>query len=196
MKPYVNEGRGDKVGGFPPWQVVDAEGNAVSFEELGYGTRVALGIPQLESVSIVVRQQREKALQPFGLRRKRGWELKQISGNLVFQRLELPKEPLDRLLAAAEFVNVGDQPAGFYGETELLRGSLRPALCCARFGDVVKGCIELNRIEMFGIVLEPASLGNDFRVEIPFPVLVSPTGSADSSHLSVLFLCIEVFRSD
>jgi len=49
-----------------------------------------------------------------------------------------------------------------------------------RVGKAIEGVVDLDRIEAFGVMLEPSGLGQVSRIKISPPVLVLPARTADT----------------
>jgi hypothetical protein len=64
---------------------------------------------------------------------------------------------------------MGDEPASFHGKDKLFQRSFIPALKNFFLGQAIKRDIQLHRIQVLGIELEPSSLGKVTGVEDPVP---------------------------
>jgi len=76
-------------------------------------------------------------------------------------------------------VIVGDFLRKLGGEEETFGRILAPFLHHRGKGSPVEGGIDFNAVEDLGVEAEILGAGEIFRIEIPVPVLVRPTATAD-----------------
>src|SRR5215212_5948522 len=87
--------------------------------------------------------------------------------------------PLERLLAILELLRLRDEAVGLDGVAKTGGRLLAPLVECLGLGQPIETVVDLNRVELFRITLEPQALRHTLRTEDPAPVLVHPAGTSD-----------------
>jgi hypothetical protein len=71
--------------------------------------------------------------------------------------------------AILESLDVGDKPASLNGEDKLFRCSFIPALKDLFLGEAIKGDVQLYRVKIFCVELQPLFLGEVRRIKSSIP---------------------------
>lgn len=92
------------------------------------------------------------------------------------------------MLDILDFFKVRDLAVGFKGEKELGRRLIHPACQCFGLGKPVERHIDLDRVELSGIKVEPVFGRKIFGVEKAAPPRIAPTRRPDmKKHPDYLF---------
>ncbi len=108
-----------------------------------------------------------------------GWKLVENRPEVLAQQARQIEESLDLLGSVAELLDVGDVPAGLDREQKPRRHAVVPVHHRLLLRQVVESVVDLDRVEVLGVVLEPFVLAEFLRVEPADPVIVVPAGGAD-----------------
>ena len=138
-------------------------------------------VPELEDVPMVWWQDFQELGQTRIVSRKGGRQLVEDRTEMVGERLDPIAEQFERVGSIVKAPVVRDEAARFDAEAEACRSGGLPRLYGAFRGEPVEAVIQLDGIELLGVVVEPAGLGDVARKEIALPVLVAPPGAADTN---------------
>ena len=80
-----------------------------------------------------------------------------------------------------------DESVGLDGAEKTFRSNVVPSVQSLLFWKVIESIVDLNGVEMLGVVLKPLAFRQTGRIEYLLPMVVIPPGSADANiaiHLS------------
>ena len=161
-------------------QVVDAQGRAVGLQ---HGVDVLVQparVAELDRPALAARRGGEEAVEPRGVGLPVRRQLDEDGAEGRAQLAGDLEEALDRFVRILEALDVAAVAAEFQGVFEALRRGLAPVPEGLRPRQVVEGVVDLDAVELAGVVLEPALLRQVLRVEGALPVRVLVAGGADA----------------
>jgi len=134
---------------------------------------------KLEHMREIGRQRAEEGLEPVEIYPKGGWQLIKYGAEHRLQVNCLRHHSGDGFGAVLELLGLGDETVGLYRITEARRRLPSPGVEGLSLGKPVEAVVDLYRIELGGIELEPSLHRKPGRIEGASPVPIVPPRTAD-----------------
>ena len=155
------------------------EADAVAVEELKRLLVVPALVAELDDLLEVPRQPREERVEARQVAVETWRELVQQRPQRVAELAGEQDEAVDLVRAIDQLLHMGDEAVDLDRVAEARRRLLAPAIEGRFQRNAVEAGVDLDRVELFGVALEPQSLGQAIRIEDPAPVFVDPARAAD-----------------
>ena len=113
-------------------------------------------------------------------------ELKPNGAKLGSEMIRAFQKQGELIRYVAKPLDVRDIPAGLYRKLEILRGAVAPSLEHLGGGEAIEAGVDLDRVEVAGVVGEPVRGAQARRIEVAAPLRMAPAGGADAEAAGLL----------
>ena len=159
VEAEVDEVCGDDAGDVAVTEVVDAESGAGTVEEVEDIVCDPRVVPEFEDSEDFRRKYPDEVIEAREVFVETGRQLIEDGAEIFSQGFYRVEEILEGLFGVFEFLDVGDKAVGFDGVTKTLRGEVVPSFDGLFLREVIVSVVDLDGVEITGIVLEPVLFG-------------------------------------
>jgi hypothetical protein len=119
-------------------------------------------------------QHGKKPLEAIDILRHLPWQLVQHRAQLRSQLAGTAEETLHRLVRILQLLHVRQETTGFYREQKPCGHSRAPLREHTLIRQAIKAVVDLDGVELPGVILEPLALRNLDRIEVTAPMPILP----------------------
>ena len=161
-------------------QIVDAQRGVVLPEDGVHGLAEPARVSEFDGPAVIGRRRLQELLQTCRVHAPSRRQLHQNGAEDIPKPIGPRQESPEWLARVCKLRKMRGVTAVFQRVQETQRGLLAPGIEGLRRRELVKGVVDLDRIEAFGVVSEPLSFQDLFRIENALPVIVLVSRRPDS----------------